>query len=214
MIRWFIVTASCGAAAIGMLLASLFVGSGTDRRSTAHTRVLVNNREMLVPTPLIRPDTGTHEGHRDRLDLVLGWPDIRTVPLAGQQRIFVALAKADMGLDPGERSADIYARFMEAETWSGQGGLVVRRFKANSPYGGEELHLTAPDGRVFAARCPQPGSALDTTFQGCLWMLRQQGFDLQVRFPADLLADWDELDRDIRGLVKDMTANADVRDKR
>jgi hypothetical protein len=214
MFRWFFFTAAFGVAAIGTLLASLFMGHGMDRRATAHTHVLVSARDLLVPTPLIRPDTGTHEGHRERLDMVLGWPDVRAVPREGRQRIFMAVAKADTGLDPSERTADIYARFVEAETWSGQGGLVVRRFKANSPYTGEELHLTAPDGRVFAARCPQPGSALDTAFQGCLWMLRQEGLDLQVRFPADLLADWEKLDRDIRGLMRDMTTNAGFRDKR
>ena len=88
----------------------------------------------------------------------------------------------DEGLDPTERPAQLYARFLDRETLEGPGGLILRHFEASSPYDLEELYIAPPDGRSFFARCPKP--ARRDAGKSCLSMFRDGGIDVELRYRA------------------------------
>ena len=157
--------------------------------------VLVGRTALVIPRRLVRVGAEADDG----VSLALGWPDLGAPPATSppgvepSARVLALITPAEAGPDPSARTLDLYARFFEAESWSNPGGLVLRRFKANSPYKDEELFFTPPDGRVFAARCPRQGAALDIGVQSCIWLFRIEGLDVQARFSPDLLGSWAEL---------------------
>ena len=55
---------------------------------------------------------------------------------------------------------------------------------------GDELFVSVPDGRGFAARCPiaVPASGLDEL---CRVTFRHRGMDVNIRFPRAIIADWE-----------------------
>ena len=76
--------------------------------------------------------------------------------------VFIGLKPADPTLDPAERTARLYQRFLDENSWSHPGGLVARAFVDGSPFEGDELFYVAPEGRDFAARCRRPDPARKT----------------------------------------------------
>jgi hypothetical protein len=102
----------------------------------------------------------------------------------------------------------LYARFFADEHWSNPGGLLMRRFRPDSPYGGEELYFSPPDGEAFSARCPRQGSVADVGSANCLWSFRQDGLDIQARFPASLLPRWTRLRDGVQSLLRGWAAAA------
>ena len=118
-----------------------------------------------------------------------------------KQLVFLTLRPEDELADPSDRTAALYARFLQSDVWQEEGGLVMRRFERGSPYEREELHLVPPAGRVFAARCirpTQPPSDLPST---CLATLRSGGLDVDIRFSPTLLPRWDALSDGVRRLL-------------
>jgi hypothetical protein len=82
----------------------------------------------------------------------------------------------------------------------------MRRFEPGSPYELELLYLAPPEGRDFFARCPRR----DAGFLGsapCLWALRWKNLDVEARFSAALLRDWEELARGLRAFLASIDAD-------
>jgi hypothetical protein len=141
----------------------------------------------------------------NRLDLAISWPDFgpakrlvlsadgRIEPATGETTLLVTLRGTDATIAPAERVIDVYSRFLEGDIWSNPGGLVMRRFRTGTPYEGEDLFYSMPDGRDFAARCPSSlrNGALGN--ERCLWISRQDGFDIETSFDAALLTQWAEM---------------------
>lgn len=172
--------------------------------------------ETLVYSPAYaRFGPGRSGGVLDRIEMAFTFPDGRA---AGQTAsalpsdedaapeangvVFLSLRPADEGADPSDRTASLYARFLQSDIWREEGGLVMRRFEAGSPYSHEELHFVPPEGRVFAARCmrpTQPPSDLPST---CLAALRIAGLEVDIRFPPRLLPRWEALTDGVRRLVE------------
>lgn len=119
--------------------------------------------------------------------------------------LILLLRPADPALDPADRTAKLYARFLESDTWGHPGGLVMRRFAAKSPYADEELYIAQPDGRRFAARCMRPQQAHDGLPDTCIADLRIEAIDVNIRFSPDLLTDWEKIVEGVQGLVLSMT---------
>jgi hypothetical protein len=90
---------------------------------------------------------------------------------------------------PEERVAKLYLGLLEDGDWSQPGGLTARDFKDDSPFEGDKLFFTPPDGREFAARCPR-ADAPRATPNTCAYDFRRDGLDVEVRFPAALISEW------------------------
>ena len=108
------------------------------------------------------------------------------------ETVFLVIRKPDPRLDPADRTARLYERFLDETSWSHPGGLIARAFVDNSPFRGDELYFTAPEGREFAARCrkPDPSAATPNTCQAAM---RMGDVDVEIRFSAALLSDWRRL---------------------
>ena len=115
--------------------------------------------------------------------------------------VFVELKPADEKLDPAERTERLYLRFLGETSWSHPGGLAARKFEPGSPFEGDELFFVPPDGRQFSARChrSEPSRNLPNT---CIADFRAGAIDVQIRFSADRLSDWEALLKGARGLIE------------
>jgi hypothetical protein len=115
--------------------------------------------------------------------------------------VFVGLRPADPALDPAERTARLYQRFLAESSWSHPGGLVARAFVDGSPFEGDELFYVAPEGRDFAARCRRPDPSRKTP-NTCIAVFRLGDLDVELRFAASLLSQWSALKEGARGLIE------------
>lgn len=144
---------------------------------------------LLVPQDL----TGTGEDDSSRVvgmvRLRLDWPSFGPVTAHSRRKLLVTLSPPDKVNEPATQLS-VYARFLTPTVWSNPGGLVVRGFRKGSPYEGDELYVSVPDGRGFAARCPVDSStvALDEL---CRVTFRHRGMDVNIRFPRAVIADWE-----------------------
>ena len=115
--------------------------------------------------------------------------------------IYLNLREQEKSIDPAERPARLYVRFLETEQWTHPGGLIMRHFESSSPFGREDLYMAPPEGRVFAARCIRPQQPPDGLPNTCIAEMRLQGLDLRMRFSPELLSDWERITLGVRGLV-------------
>jgi len=116
------------------------------------------------------------------------------------ETVFIVVRPPDASLDPADRTARLYERFLEDDAWSHPGGLIARAFADDSPFRGDELYFTAPEGREFAARCSKPDPTAKTP-NTCLAEIRMGDVDVEMRFAAALLSEWRALRDGARGLI-------------
>jgi hypothetical protein len=114
--------------------------------------------------------------------------------------VFLTVRPADPDLDPSDRTARLYERFLDETAWSHPGGLIARAFEDDSPFPGDELYFTAPEGRDFAARCREP-DATRKTQNTCQAVFRLGALDVELRFSADLLSEWRRLKQGAQAIV-------------
>jgi hypothetical protein len=114
--------------------------------------------------------------------------------------VFLTLRPADPSLDPSDRTARLYERFLDETAWSHPGGLIARAFEDDSPFPGDELYFTAPEGRDFAARCRKPDAARKTQ-NSCQAVFRLGALDVELRFSADLLSEWKRMRQGAEAIV-------------
>jgi hypothetical protein len=116
------------------------------------------------------------------------------------ETVSLVIRKPDPRLDPADRTARLYERFLDENSWSHPGGLIARAFADDSPFRGDELYFTAPEGREFAARCrkPDPSAATPNT---CQADMRVDDVDVEIRFSAALLSEWERLRNGARSFV-------------
>lgn len=159
------------------------------------SRIDLGGHPIVVPRALIRDRAQMAGGRLDRLDLVVSVADFAPLPLSADrepgktmpERLAIVLTAASSAPDPTEMFKTIYARFLARETWSNPGGLVMRRFRAGTPYEDRELYVGAGGKRVFVALCPQDSQR---EIEPCTTTLRQGGIDVELRFSAAHLPDW------------------------
>jgi hypothetical protein len=199
--------AALAAGGIAALIALNPGGGGAPATRTA----IVGSARFTLPAGYFRPQS-RGGGRLERLDLAAFFPDFTPAgdnsdidagaDLAEryQKLVFIDIRAADSSLDPADRPAKLYARFLEADRWSHPGGLEAAGFQAGSPFEGQELYFVAPEGRAFAARCGRPDPAR-TTPNACAYDFRVDGLDVELRFPAALLSEWRTLNDGARGLI-------------
>jgi hypothetical protein len=105
--------------------------------------------------------------------------------------IALVFVTSDDSLPPSERVRQLYSRFLSSEATSTAGGLIRRQFRAGTPYEGETLFLSPPEGRAFAARCPSGEVAsMELT---CFAEIRHAGYDIQIQLARRDLAQWEKI---------------------
>lgn len=174
--------------------------------------IVVGQKRLTLDRAMLRDVALRDGGAVNRLDLVLTWPDFRgagtMAATTGADLIFVAIEDSALRqrsaseIDPVEQPVLLYSRFLERDAWQNPGGLIMRRFRAGTPYEGEELYLSAPDERNFAARCPRQIRADGLPEDLCLWQTRANGLELQVRFLPRYLVQWQHLAAHVRALTQ------------
>jgi hypothetical protein len=209
MLRAFLITIAATLALIAVLVATRLDLAGLFGAPPQPSTLTIGTAHLIVPPGYLR--TGT--ANEGSADAVAAWPNLSPHagqhPDEGENLIFLHLSSASGGADPAERPMTLYARFFSDENWTNPGGLLMRRFRADSPYGGEELYFSPPDGEAFSARCPRQGSLADVGRANCLWSFRQDGLDIQARFPASLLPHWTKLREGVQGLLRGWIATGD-----
>jgi hypothetical protein len=177
----------------------------------AHRYVLSESRHIEEPTRTIRigdgqlallPDwvmgTARH-GDRERISLRMPLSSLVPESLADPEAmVALVFTTSDESIPPSERVKMLYARFLSSEAAPAAGGLIRRQFRAGTPYEGETLFLSPPEGRAFAARCPtgeNAGGALN-----CFAEIRHAGYDIQIQLAKRDLASWEK----VTARLKDM----------
>lgn len=172
----------------------------------------IGTEHLTVPSAYLRPGARGGEAGGS-VELAAFYPGFR--PAGGvddisartdiserfQRIVFLTLRPADVALDPAERTARLYERFLVETSWSHPGGLTARAFESGSPFEGDELYYVQPEGREFAARCQRPDPARKTP-NTCISVLRVAGLDVEIRFVSGLLADWQKVTQGARRLVE------------
>ncbi|GLI92046.1 hypothetical protein [Methylocystis echinoides] len=148
-----------------------------------------------------RDDATAAGGLADRLAFLASFPGF-VAGRGGVAPVKLTLTPSEESLDPQERPSKLYGRFLTSETLEGPGGLVLRRFEAESPYESEELLLSPPDGRAFFARCPKAQTGVPG--EECLSLFRDGVIDVELRYPRELLEHWDALFDGARDLLARM----------
>ena len=188
------------------------------RNSPGTVDVTIGSTKMRLRSAYMRFALGREGGHVNRLDIAATFPALEP---AGTQRLaapatptsepdkdirilFLTITQADRSIDPADRPTSLYSRFLEADVWTHDAGLLMRRFKNGSPYAREDLYLAPPDGRLFAARCMRPSQPPDGLPDTCLYDFRTQDLDVQVRFSPTLLGEWSGLAENTKKLVDKM----------
>jgi len=196
---------SLAAAAAGAaVLAGIFFlrPAAPEKPAPARIGYELAGHALSVPASWLRETMDRSGGTVPRLDLAIPWPG--TAAASDAEIVTVTLVPADAALDPAERPAKLYLRFLAPETWPGPGGLVLRRFRPGTPYAGEELYLAPPDGRRFFARCTRAG-ATGIVAPLCTTVMRLAGIDVMLRFDSERLADWPRIGASAERLIAIMS---------
>lgn len=197
-----------GAMLAGILLFLLIPEDSPKRQVESY----LGDTRLIIPAGYFRFEHARSGGRMPEIDLAADAHTFRPAklerkfringpdPIAGQ--IFLTLRSPEGQLSPGERTTRLYARFLQSDSWSHPGGLIMRRFEDDSPYQNEDLYMAPPEGRLFAARCRRPRQPPDSLPNTCQAELRIDGIDVRLRFSPDLLADWDKILAGTRGLLQ------------
>ena len=160
-----------------------------------------------VPPAAIRAAVQRHPGAHERLDAVFLWPSLTppgpdfettAVPSSTEggdpvpaprtdDRLFVTIAGLDGVLAPDVRLRTIYPRYIEAEAAPGADGLATVRFRAGTPYEGEDLVYLADRREQFFLRCSRPVRTVPGT---CMQERSIDAAEITLRFPRAWLEDW------------------------
>jgi len=202
-----------GAAAVGAVALVAYLlwptwgtggASGPDRLPVSVGDTLFN-----LPTNAIRMKIQRHSGPQERIDLDFLYPSLEppgapkhvtadTVETAVQSidRIFLSISAHHDALAPEQRTATIYPRYLDQAATQPEDGLTMRMFRAETPYGSEDLYSAASP--ALTARCTRDGA----TPGMCLSERRVGGADLTFRFPRSWLSQW----RDVAEAMDRLTA--------
>lgn len=159
--------------------------------------VSVGGTLFNLPAAAIRMKIQRHSGPQERIDLDFLYPSLEppgapkhvtadTVEAAMQpiDRIFLSISAHHDALAPEQRTATIYPRYLDQRATTPEDGLTMRMFRAETPYGSEDLYSAASP--ALTARCTRDGA----TPGMCLSERRVGGADFTFRFPRSWLSQW------------------------
>lgn len=175
--------------------------------STAVVVATLEDTKFTLPETIVAKIDKPLLGKATRIDLRLPWPFdrqqlniVHALPTDLQNWVLVTLEPrlGRTGLE--ERMGPIYSVYLDPAKGE-EAGLVLRKFKADSPYTDSEL-LVAPSGEVI--RCDKKPSVLGPIICERLWPL-SQGVMARVRFSRQRLAEWKDMDETAQILLKEFT---------
>ena len=161
-----------------------------------------------VPPATIRKRVQRLPGEHDRIDLAFEWPSLApprsddkpadktaldsanaAAAAAGpeNERLFVSVAGLGNELTPLERLRTIYPRYVEKAASAGPDGLAILAFRADTPYGGEDLVYAGDNPEQFFALCTRAGNTVPGT---CIQERVLGAAQITFRFPRDWFGDW------------------------
>ena len=153
-------------------------------------------------------------GRLTRLDLQVDRVNYQPVPLGlgrktGEpppETLHIVLSNPGPKAPPADHLQQVHARFLSPETVQAKGGLVMRRFRAGTPYEDRELYIGAgalggSGGRLFIALCPM---ANVRDVEPCIVRLREDGVEAEMRFPARALPEWRRMGTETLQLIRRM----------
>jgi len=175
------------------------------------TTIDLHGVTLRLRTPYLRPDS-QGEKALDRLTIAAFFPDFSPAGSDADIRpktdlsarfaktVAIDIAPAGDDVAPEQRVGKLYLRFLDDKDLPAAGGLVARTFKDDSPFAGDTLFYSPPDGAEFAARCPnaKPDAVAPST---CASAFRVDGLDIGIRFPALLIGEWSAIKAGALGLV-------------
>ncbi|MCW2079180.1 UNVERIFIED_ORG: hypothetical protein M2193_001355 [Bradyrhizobium japonicum] len=187
--------AVCAVALVAYLLWPTWGTSGAN--APDKLPVSVGGTLFNLPTTAIRMKIQRHSGPQERIDLDFLYPSLEPpgtpkhvsadtvdASLLPIDRIFLSIAAHHDALSPEQRTATIYPRYLEPGATMLEDGLTMRMFRADTPYGSEDLYSAASP--ALTARCTR-----DAATPGmCLSERRVGGADLTFRFPRSWLSQW------------------------
>jgi hypothetical protein len=185
-----------GFAAVAYVAHDLVV-STTEQRAEVSETIMLGDRQLTLPTDWI---VGTAR-HGDRERISLRMPLSSLIPeefVDPDATIALVFTTSDASVAPSERVKMLYARFLSSEAAPAAGGLIRRQFKSGTPYEGETLFLSPPEGRAFAARCPT-GDSADRGL-ACFAEIRHAGYDIQIQLAQRDLASWEKITARVKQL--------------
>ncbi|MCK1733792.1 hypothetical protein IVA79_07405 [Bradyrhizobium sp. 138] len=200
------IAAACAVALVAYLLWPTWGTRGAN--APDKLPVSVGGTLFNLPTTAIRMKIQRHSGPQERIDLDFLYPSLEppgapkhvtadTVEAAVQaiDRIFLSIAAHHDALAPEQRTATIYPRYLDQAAAQPVDGLTMRMFRADTPYGSEDLYSAASP--ALTARCTR-----DAATPGmCLSERRVGGADLTFRFPRSWLSQW----RDVADAMEKLT---------
>jgi hypothetical protein len=160
----------------------------------------VGDTVLQVPIEMKGPRTPDQGREVGMARLRLTWPELKPAVAGDRAEVHITVRPADPTTDPKEQF-QVLARFLTSSAWSNPGGLVVRSFKAGSPFAQDELFMSPPDGAEFFARCTADVGPRRHD-EGCRAVLKAGPLDLLLRFPRDALTDWRGLSDGARAVVE------------
>ena len=197
----------------GMVLAVYFVpypslifgrpkiGSPSDQMIVA----TLEDTKFTLPEPIVADIDKPILGNTKRIDLQLPWPFdrqqlnvVHALPTDLQNWVLITLEPRQGRTGLEERMAPIYSVYLDPVE-SHKAGLVLKKFKSDSPYTDSEL-LVAATGEVI--RCDKKPSVLGPII--CERFLPiSQGVMARVRFARQRLAEWKDIDETAQILLKE-----------
>ncbi len=188
---------------VAVTAAGLYVVHGGRADDPGAQPARIGDVALMVPQDL----TGAGDDDQERLvgmtRLRLDWPSLGPARGHNRAKLLITLSPQDKVNEPAMQLA-VYARFLTPTVWSNPGGLVVRGFRKGSPYEGDDLYVSVPDGRGFAARCPVERVGAPALDELCRVTFRHRGMDVNIRFPRSIIADWELMIGGVRHTVDRM----------
>ncbi len=171
--------------------------------------VVVGTQQLHFASDLLLKPLANHTKPLASLDLRVSFPELgpakpATIDGALPASVVLHIIPADPKLDPAERAAALYPRFLTSATRTDTHGLVVQDFEQDSTYAGEMLFVAPPEGRVFSARCLTPERGGRLVHTSCVFQFRSDKIDVDASFPQALLADWQSLALKLRAFVEEL----------
>lgn len=179
-----------------------------------HLPIVVAGETFHVAPAAIRMSVQRRPGPQDRVDLVYSWPALAPPPAVPiirkgssgvpvqEGRLFVSITPNEGAADPIERFRTVYLRYAATEQQPAPSGLVLVAFRADTPYQGEDLAYDERAPEHFAVRCARSEHTLAPAT--CLYERHVGDAKITVRFPRDLLTEWQELASGIDRMIAEL----------
>jgi hypothetical protein len=173
--------------------------------STGVVVAILEDARFTLPETIVAKIDKPVLGKAKRIDLQVPWPFdrqqlniVHPLPTDLQSWVLITLEPREGRTGLEERMTPIYSVYLDPVEGH-EAGLVLRKFKPDSPYTDSEL-LVAATGEVI--RCDKIPSVLGPIICERLWPV-SQGVMARVRFSRLRLAEWKDIDETAQILLKE-----------